>query len=157
MKNEIKHPLERYKLIADPTIRQQCIDNFNEDYYNDDKHLDDGSVEDAIFVMCLWSDTEQGYDYWEEIYNKIKRGTLPLLPEPIEGNPTLGDKTLLAKGDIYAEFNHLAEQYDQLRTENEKLREWIISIVNRSPMTTTQIQLILSPYDIHQAKQLLNK
>lgn len=121
-KNEIKHPLERYKLIADPTIRQQAIDNFNEEYYNDDKHLDYGSVEDAIFLMCLWGDTEQGLDYWGEIYKKIKRGILPLLPEPIEDKESNQENTNHTPYILESEHERIVSKLEaEVKRLNDKI------------------------------------
>jgi hypothetical protein len=113
--NKIQHPLERYKLIADPTIRQQCIDNFDEEYYKNSKKYDDGGIEDAILYMCFWENTPQKTPYWSTVLEKIIRGTLEILPEPIEDNPTLGYKTSLASNkeeDI--ECIRLRERYRTL-------------------------------------------
>lgn len=178
MKNEIKHPLERYKLIADPTIRQQAIDNFDEEFYNNNKHLDDGSIDDAIHLGFYWFLTSEKTKYWSNIRKRILEGTLELLPEPIE-EPTkyisreIADQyqglfnliskehgltlTISEMDDIVSESLKLASQseIDQLRTENEKLRECLEYFYNNSRFSNG------STYEHYsaamQAKTLLNK
>jgi hypothetical protein len=138
MKNEITHPLERYKRIADPTIRQQCIDNFDETQYKQitDIDSDDGTLSDAIASMCFWAKTPQGHAYWQEIYDKILAGTLPLLPEPIEEPSEL----------------------DQLRTENEKLREFIQFFANKyDAIEEDDLRAVVFKDERFKAKYLLNK
>ena len=146
MKNEITHPLERYKRIADPTIRQQCIDNFDWRFYT--KYINDcdgGDISDAIFYGLDWDNTPEGYDYWDKIHNDAINGTLELLPEPVE-EPSVAELK-----------NSMREPYleiDQLRSENEKLRECLrfFALLNESePQYATIIG------GIKQAKQLLNK
>jgi hypothetical protein len=101
MKNKIKHPLERYKLIADSTIRQQCIDNFDEEFYKKHKNHDDGSIEYSIILGFNWHISPEKTKYWSKIRLQAIDGILSLLPEPIEEPSEL----------------------NQLRSENEKLRE----------------------------------
>jgi hypothetical protein len=128
---EITHPLERYKLIADPTISQQCIDNFNRFNLNHEYayEFDDGSIADAISCGFSWVNTPEGKSYWEGIHAKAKAVTniLPLLPEPIEEPSEL----------------------NQLRTENEKLRECLNDILESMLIAGTEKE--------SKVKQLLNK
>jgi hypothetical protein len=137
MKNEITHPLERYKLIADPTIRQQAIDNFDEEFYLERKHLDSGTMQDALLLGFNWFYTnvrdtkEESYGYFTGVYAMLSK---ELLPEPIEEPSEL----------------------NQLRTENEKLREFAEHTMNalgklRFPTESELKELVT------QAKQLLNK
>jgi hypothetical protein len=132
MKNEITHPLERYKLIADPTIRQQCIDNFNEYRYIAERENDKGTLYDAIDCGIWWRATPEGYDYWSNVHNDAIDGTLPLLPEPIE-EPS---------------------EIDQLRTENDKLRECLQSYYDKDYLWLTDNDIKIFESKV---KQLLNK
>lgn len=147
MKKEITHPLERYKLIADPTIRQQCIDNFDEELYIAELNVgyeDGGTIADAIYSGFDWDKSPQGYEYWEGVHNRAVIGILPLLPEPIE--------------EPLTEPTNEPNELNQLRTENEKLRDWIKNIVNRESMYTVKGQgKTLTAKEIREAKQLLNK
>jgi hypothetical protein len=114
MRNKITHPIERYKLIADPTIRQQCIDNFDELIYKGNKKYDSNSLSDAIYFGFEW--THSGGDkYWSDIFDKAENGTLELLSEPIEDNPTLGYKTsLVSNKQKSSKYVRLRERYRTL-------------------------------------------
>jgi hypothetical protein len=142
MKNEITHPLERYKLIADPTIRQQCIDNFSQEYWDKWAIDDDNSIDNAIFHMNNWETTPQGRKYWQYVWEKAIDRKLPLLPEPIEEQ----------------------SEIDQLRSENEKLRECLSDCLQMLEQTKTHRQIlninggdVFLNSTIDKAQQLLNK
>ena len=132
MKNEITHPLERYKLIADPTIRQQCINYFDKSFYERFKYLDKGSVMDAINLGFIKSNCDEHKPYWDNVIKMLKNGTLELLPEPIEplNEPTNEPKTMFLIDDgenkvITDETLTLIKvsEIDQLRTENDRLQK----------------------------------
>jgi hypothetical protein len=154
MKNEITHPLERYKRIADPTIRQQCIDNFNEKLYS--SRFDNGTISNSIIEGFIWRDTPQGQTYWEVIYNKSINGTLELLPEPIEEPNTMFliydgvDKVITDETLTLIKVSEL----DQLRSENEKLRGYLKSYYDKDHLwlTDNDKQIFES-----KVKELLNK
>jgi len=146
MKNEITHPLERYKRIADPTIRQQAIDNFDEKWYKENQNDDNGLICDAIFIMCIWGDTKQGLGYWLDIHESAKNGTLELLPEPIE--------------EPLTEPTNEPNELNQLRTENEKLRECLkemLSVNEKYCLISESNYMLQLDKAIQQAKTLLNK
>jgi hypothetical protein len=156
MKNEITHPLERYKRIADPTIRQQCIDNFDEEFYLDycSRNPDDGSVQDAIINGFSFFKSEQGKGYW---YKIAFGNTLHLLPEPIE---SLNESKLIVGADSYQTTLETLiavqkETIDQLRSENEKLRECLEYYYNNARFSNYSVEEHLTA--TYQAKQLLNK
>jgi hypothetical protein len=175
MKNEITHPLERYKLIADPTIRQQCIDNFDEEFYRlrlAEGNKDNGTICDAIEYGFDWEINLEDFDYWSDIFGQALNGTLPLLPEPIEDNPTLGYKTSLASSEPIEEPNLTIESIGdlrsdkmiiaELRTENEKLRECLkstILAIDHFHNTKENGNAIMPTYYslVERAKNLLNK
>jgi len=131
------HPLERLKRIADETIRKQAIENFDEEFYKSQVECvkyDKVGVPEAIELGFDWEDSPQGHDYWDDIHNKAKRGELPLLPEPIEDNPT--------------------SEIDQLKLENEKLRECLKGFIEWHKEYPSY--LVLKELQ-DEAKQLLNQ
>jgi len=124
MKNEIKHPLERYKRIADPTIRQQCIENFDEEFYREYKYLDTGSQQDALL---------HGFNWY--------------LAEDVQDTP---GKTYAYFTGVYAMLSKESQsEIDQLRTENEKLRECLYDILESMLIAGTEKE--------EEIKTLLNK
>jgi hypothetical protein len=77
--SKIKHPLERYELIASPIIRKQCVKNFDEKFYYSKKHLDNGHLHDAIMLGFDWRKDYGIYDNdWCEIYSLAFNGKLEL-------------------------------------------------------------------------------
>lgn len=94
----------------------------------------------------------------EEQCDACKKADELTIPEPIEDNPTLGDKTSLANVDIY-------EQNTQLKLENEKLREFAANYVTHvenniinNVYSADELTLLIPFVNLKdQAKQLLNQ
>jgi len=165
MKNEITHPLERYKRIADPTIRQQCIDNFDEEFYRlrlAEGNKDNGTICDAIEYGFDWEINLEDFDYWSDIFGQALNGTLPLLPEPIEEplNEPTNEPKLIVGANTYSTVlemmvEELKQKNDQLRSENEKLRECLAYYYDNARFSNYSVEEHLTAS--YQAKQLLNK
>jgi hypothetical protein len=148
----IKHPLERYKRIADQTIRQQCIDNFDENHYSYFKYIDKGSVQDAINCGFNWVNSIQGGEYWVSVVRMLLKKDITILPEPIE--EPLNEPKLMVGVNTYSTVLEMMveeqkQKNDQLRSEKEKLRECLYDILESMLIAGTEKE--------EEVKQLLNK
>lgn len=75
MKNRIKHPIQRFRLVEDEFIRNQLIKNFDKKFWQDamdeDDKYDDGSICFAVCNSFSWEDTHEGVEYWEIVADEI--------------------------------------------------------------------------------------
>ena len=130
----MKHPLERYQLIASPIIRDKCVRNFDENWYNSKKHLDKGRLHDAIMLGFDWmKDYGIHDDDWCEIYSLAYNGELEKttikqqtavdwLWYELNNQKCWADPIRCA--NLFVQAKAMEEEQNQnLKAENEELRE----------------------------------
>jgi len=67
MENNIKHPIQLFRLVEDGFIRNQLLKNFDKTYWEENADTQDGSLVYAIRNSFSWFDSFEGNDYWEII------------------------------------------------------------------------------------------
>lgn len=144
--NNFIHPLKRLEAIADPEIRKQAIKNFDQSYYDENKQYDNNTVCDAIACMCEWGETPQGRDYWFSIYKLGLIRALAIIPEEPSkersetaynysfANNSTGGRQIPTMEQVknlrYIDTGRLVAENTQLKTENEKLRQFGSKVFN---------------------------